>query len=125
MSEASLSKGRYPLPLYAPAPSHGQPQKELQSTGARAQSAQHIIPRLIKLSLLCALCWLVRGAYLLALRVWRDTDRTPFDIPERAWEALFYCLTEFPPSLGALVLMISKPRTNKATGVCTLTLTLT
>ena len=113
-----MSKGRYPLPYYAAPQQH----KEQHLQSARAQSsAQHIMPRLIKLSMLCALCWLVRGAYLLALRFWPDTDRTPFAIPELAWEALFYCLTEFPPSLGALVLMISKPRAaaGEARGACT------
>merc|ERR1712244_99528 len=77
-------------------------------------SANHIIARLIKLSLLCALCWIVRGAYLMAIRIWTSTDSAPFNLPDLAWEAIFYCLTEYPPSLGALILMISKPKDRKS-----------
>merc|ERR1712154_112262 len=80
-------------------------QQHQNMRNANKSSANHIIPRLIKLSLLCALCWIVRGAYLMSLRIWPKTDKTPFNIPELAWEAIFYCLTEYPPSLGALILI--------------------
>eukprot|EP01083_Nonionella_stella_P183230 661486_1 len=72
--------------------------------------SSHIISRLIKLSVLCAICWFIRGTYLMALRIWPSTDKTPLNIPELAWEALFYCFTEYPPCLGALTLMIAKPK---------------
>lgn len=98
--ETSMSKNRNPLPN----PSTTQIQN------ANESSAKHIIPRLIKLSLLCAFCWIVRGMYLMAIRIWPTTDKTPFNIPELAWEAIFYFLTEYPPSLGSLILMISKPK---------------
>ena len=107
-SEQSVSKSRYPLPYHVGNQNENDNPRNLQNANVRS-SAQHIIPRLIKLSLLCALCWIVRGAYLMALRIWPSTDRTPFEIPELPWEAIFYCLTEYPPSLGALVLMISRP----------------
>merc|ERR1712154_181074 len=77
---------------------------------ANKSSANHIIPRLIKLSLLCALCWTVRGLYMMALWIWPKTDRTPFGIDQLCWESLFFCIMEYPPSLGALILMIWKPK---------------
>ena len=95
-----------PLPVEYTEHSAGIQTSNVQS----ASTSKHIIPRLIKLSMLCALCWTVRGVYLMALRIWADTDQTPFGLKKLSWESLFYCITEYPPSLGALVLMIWRPR---------------
>mmetsp|Transcript_28145 Transcript_28145/g.46313 ORF Transcript_28145/g.46313 Transcript_28145/m.46313 type:complete len:390 (+) Transcript_28145:24-1193(+) len=76
-------------------------------------SANHIIARLIKLSVLCAVCWLIRGLYLLCLRIWPDLDRTPGNMPERAWLHLFYFITEYPACLGSLLWMICKPKKSR------------
>lgn len=107
--EVSISKSRNILSRHDP--------PRIQSNNNNVNLSQspvrHIIPRLIKLSLLCAICWILRGLYLMSVRVWETTDKSPFGIPSLAWEAIFYCLTEFPPSLSALVLMIAKPKKGK------------
>ena len=71
---------------------------------------QYIVPRLMKLSILCAVCWIVRGVYTMILRIRPNDNLIPIeDMEPLAWEAVFFCLTEYPPSLGALFLMILKP----------------
>eukprot|EP01083_Nonionella_stella_P043949 118548_1 len=71
---------------------------------------QYIVPRLIKLSILCASMWTIRGCYTAALRIWPSVNLVPFHLEPRTWEAIFYCISEYPASLGALFLMISKPK---------------
>eukprot|EP01084_Bolivina_argentea_P198420 339770_1 len=101
--EQSISVNQYPPPI--------PPQQQQQDIQTQNTSdASHIIPRLVKLSLLIGICWFIRGLYVMALRIWPSTDTSPFDMPDLAWEAIFYCCTEYPPSLGALILMISKPK---------------
>ena len=105
--EASFSKSRNFIDRHKP------PTIPNNVVDLRQSPVRHIIPRLIKLSLLCAICWIVRGFYLMCVRIWISTDRSPFGCPELAWEAIFYCLMEFPPSVSALILMISKPNKGK------------
>mmetsp|Transcript_42368 Transcript_42368/g.37619 ORF Transcript_42368/g.37619 Transcript_42368/m.37619 type:complete len:250 (-) Transcript_42368:79-828(-) len=102
--ESSMSKNRA-LPIM----SNNQAQIS-QISSINQSSTKHITDRLVKLSFLCALCWIARGLYLMSIRIWETTDKTPFAIPELAWEALFYFLTEYPPSVGSLWLMMKKPR---------------
>eukprot|EP00483_Globobulimina_turgida_P011875 UN11897 len=56
----------------------------------------------------------MRGCYTAALRIWNSTDMIPFGMEPLIWESIFYCVTEYPPSLGALFLMILKPKGRSA-----------
>jgi len=91
---------RYQRQIRAPQPAPNKP----------AGDTAHIVPRLVKLSVLCATMWTIRGGFTLALRIWPDASLKPKPFSSLQWESLFYCITEYPPSLGALLLMILKPK---------------
>lgn len=110
MMESSMNSKNRALPNTIPPSLNMNNQSQISSVTMNQSSAKHITDRLVKLSFLCALCWIARGLYLMSIRIWPTTDRTPFAIPELAWEALFYFLTEYPPSVGSLWLMMRKPR---------------
>lgn len=75
---------------------------------------RYIVPRLVKLSILCATMWILRGLYTMSLRIWPSSNYLdPINTKPLIWESIFYLITEYPPSLGALFLMILKPRKNK------------
>eukprot|EP01084_Bolivina_argentea_P286784 492011_1 len=108
MDNQNESQHRIPLPMPVHYGAHANEEK-LNTTNIQNRS-MYVITRLVRLSWLCALCWIVRGGYLMALRIWSTTDKSPFDIPELAWEAIFYFGVEYPPSLMALIFMIAKPK---------------
>ena len=71
----------------------------------------YIVPRLVKLSILCASMWIIRGSYTMILRIIPNNHYlNPMQNDALVWESVFYCITEYPPSLGALFLMILKPK---------------
>eukprot|EP00484_Ammonia_sp_Unknown_P016440 CAMPEP_0197035168 /NCGR_PEP_ID=MMETSP1384-20130603/13038_1 /TAXON_ID=29189 /ORGANISM="Ammonia sp." /LENGTH=322 /DNA_ID=CAMNT_0042465193 /DNA_START=23 /DNA_END=991 /DNA_ORIENTATION=- len=99
--EQSSQSGRY----------QRQPLDQRKAAGGTA----YILPRLLKLSVLCALMWTLRGGYTLALRIWPPHGRAkPKALSSMQWEAIFYCVTEYIPSLCALLLMLMKPKKDPA-----------
>mmetsp|Transcript_34959 Transcript_34959/g.30808 ORF Transcript_34959/g.30808 Transcript_34959/m.30808 type:complete len:344 (-) Transcript_34959:30-1061(-) len=92
----------------APKPILKQASAPVQQQGDNA----YIVPRLVKLSILCASMWIIRGLYTMSLRFFPSSDDYLNPIKKNAlvWEAIFYCITEYPPSLGALFLMILRPK---------------
>ena len=99
------------------------PQPVLKSNIAPIRSgaagdAAYIVPRLVKLSILCASMWIIRGCYTLSLRLHPSSSYlNPIKTNPLVWEVIFFCITEYPPSLGALFLMISKPKRTNALDV--------
>ena len=80
---------------------------------ATLNTMSYIMPRLVVLSMICGICWLLRACYLIMIEcnshLFYD-KLMPSSMDDQSWESLYWCVTEWLPCMAALYFMLTQAK---------------